>query len=104
MGNCGSPHEIDEGWLVITHSVGMMRNYSMSAVLLDRADPSKLLGRTRVPLLRPGADTRDGYVPNVVYSCGALVDGRRLLLPFGVADNLTEIALTSVDDILHYMD
>ena len=104
MGNCGSPMEIDEGWLVITHGVGMMRNYTISACLLDGKDPSKILGRTRLPLLRPKANTRDGYVPNVVYSCGALIDGRRLLLPYGVADSKTEIALTTVDQILHYIE
>jgi predicted GH43/DUF377 family glycosyl hydrolase len=104
MGNCGSPMEIDEGWLVITHGVGIMRNYSISACLLDKQDPSKLLGRTRIPLVRPEPDTRDGYVPNVVYSCGALIDGRRLLLPYGVADSMTEIALTTVDQVLGCID
>jgi predicted GH43/DUF377 family glycosyl hydrolase len=63
MGNCGSPLEIDEGWLVITHGVGMMRNYTIGACLLDKADPSKILGRSDLPLLRPDAETRDGYVP-----------------------------------------
>ncbi len=104
MGNCGSPLEIDEGWLVITHGVGMVRNYSISACLLDKADPSKLLGRTRLPLLRSDAETRDGYVPNVVYSCGTLIDGRRLLLPYGVADNVTHIVTTTVDKILAYIE
>jgi predicted GH43/DUF377 family glycosyl hydrolase len=104
MGNCGSPIEIDEGWLVITHGVGMIRNYTISACLLDKADPAKVLGRTRLPLIRPSTETRDGYVPNVVYSCGALVNGRRLLLPYGVADTMTEIALTTVDQILDYIE
>lgn len=104
MGNCGSPIEIDEGWLVITHGVGMMRNYSITACLLDKRDPAKVLGRTRLPLLRTDAETRDGYVPNVVYSCGALVDDRRLLLPYGVADSVTSIALTTVDQILAYIE
>lgn len=104
MGNCGSPLEIDEGWLVITHGVGMVRNYSISACLLDKSDPSKLLGRTRLPLLRSDAETRDGYVPNVVYSCGTLIDGRRLLLPYGVADSVTHIVTTTVDKILAYIE
>jgi predicted GH43/DUF377 family glycosyl hydrolase len=104
MGNCGSPLEIDEGWLVITHGVGMVRNYSISACLLDKADPSKVIGRTRLPLLRSDAETRDGYVPNVVYSCGTLIDGRRLLLPYGVADSVTHIVTTTVDQILAYIE
>jgi predicted GH43/DUF377 family glycosyl hydrolase len=104
MGNCGSPIEIDEGWLVITHGVGMIRNYTISACLLDKADPAKVLGRTRLPLIRPHTETRDGYVPNVVYSCGALVNGRRLLLPYGVADTTTQIALTTVDRILDHLE
>lgn len=103
MGNCGSPIEIDEGWLVLTHGVGLMRNYTISACLLDKQDPRKVLGRSRLPLLSPAADQRDGYVPNVVYSCGALVDGRRMLLPYGVADNFTAIATTNIDSILAWM-
>jgi len=104
MGNCGSPLEIDEGWLVITHAVGLMRNYTIGACLLDRKDPSKLLGRARLPLLAAQSGQRDGYVPNVVYSCGALLDGRRLLLPYGVADSIGAIAMTTVDQILHYLE
>ena len=104
MGNCGSPMEIDEGWLVMTHAVGLMRNYTIGACLLDRHDPSKLLGRARLPLLAAQSGQRDGYVPNVVYSCGALLDGRRLLLPYGVADSHGAIASTTVDRILHYLE
>ncbi|MDE8366316.1 glycosidase, partial [Klebsiella pneumoniae] len=72
MGNCGSPIEIDEGWLVFTHGVGMVRNYCVGACLLDKADPSRLLARTPEPILTPSPLERDGYVPNVVYSCGVL--------------------------------
>jgi predicted GH43/DUF377 family glycosyl hydrolase len=104
LGNCGSPLEIEEGWLVITHGVGMMRNYTISACLLDKTNPSRVLGRTRRPLLRPDAGTRDGYVPNVVYSCGAIVDGRRLLLPYGVADSVTDFAITTLDAILEHVE
>ncbi|MBN8809430.1 MAG: glycoside hydrolase family 130 protein [Sphingomonas sp.] len=100
MGNCGSPIEIDEGWLVITHGVGLMRNYSMGAALLDKQDPSKVLARTAEPILRPSAKERDGYVPNVVYSCGAMVHDRTLLLPYGIADNFAAFASCEVDDIL----
>ncbi len=104
MGNCGSPIEIDEGWLVLTHGVGVVRNYCIGACLLDRKDPSKLLARTREPLLRPSQKERDGYVPNVVYSCGGLVHDRTLLLPYGVADNFATFASAPVDAVLALMD
>ena len=103
MGNCGSPIELDEGWLVLTHGVGMVRNYCVGACLLDKQDPSKLLARTVEPILRPSPDERDGYVPNVVYSCGAMVHERTLLLPYGVADNFATFASASVDDLLKTM-
>ena len=104
MGNCGSPIEIDEGWLVITHGVGLMRNYSMGAALLDKRDPSKVLARTAEPILRPSPKERDGYVPNVVYSCGAMVHDRTLLLPYGIADNFAAFATCEVGDLLKAMD
>jgi predicted GH43/DUF377 family glycosyl hydrolase len=104
MGNCGSPIEIAEGWLVITHGVGMMRNYSMGACLLDKANPTKLLARTPEPILKPSPNERHGYVPNVVYSCGAIVHDRTLLLPYGVADNFATFATCSVDNLLTLMD
>lgn len=103
MGNCGSPIELDEGWLLMTHGVGMMRNYCMGACLLDKADPTKLLARTPEPILRPSPNERSGYVPNVVYSCGAIVHDRTLLLPYGVADNFASFASCSVDDLLARM-
>ncbi|MBU3077524.1 glycoside hydrolase family 130 protein [Sphingomonas quercus] len=103
VGNCGSPIELDEGWLVITHGVGLMRNYCVGACLLDKADPSRLLARTPEPILRPSPGERSGYVPNVVYSCGAVVHDRTLLLPFGVADNFTSFASCNVDDLLKRM-
>jgi predicted GH43/DUF377 family glycosyl hydrolase len=104
MGNCGSPMEIDEGWLVLTHGVGTVRNYCMGACLLDKDDPSKVLARTPKPILEPSEDERDGYVPNVVYSCGALIHGRDILLPFGVADNFTAFASTTADRIVAAME
>lgn len=104
MGNCGSPIEIDEGWLVITHGVGMMRNYSMGACLLDKTNPTKLLARTPEPILKPSANERHGYVPNVVFSCGAIVHDRTLLLPYGVADNFATFASCSVDALLALMN
>ncbi|MDB5679308.1 glycoside hydrolase family 130 protein [Sphingomonas bacterium] len=104
MGNCGSPIEIAEGWLVITHGVGLVRNYAMGAALLDKDDPSKVLARTPEPILRPSPKERDGYVPNVVYSCGAMVHGRTLLLPYGIADNFAAFASGSVDELLGVMN
>ena len=104
MGNCGSPVEIDEGWLVFTHGVGTVRNYCVGACLLDKADPSKLLARTPEPILTPSVNERDGYVPNVVYSCGALAVGRDILLPYGVADSFTAFATTTVDRLLAAME
>lgn len=103
MGNCGSPHELDEGWLVITHGVGSVRNYCLGASLLDKDDPTKLIKRMELPLVHPSPKERDGYVPNVVYSCGALVRDRTLLLPYGVADSFTTFAFAKVDDILDAM-
>ena len=103
MGNCGSPLEIDEGWLVLTHGVGVVRNYSIGACLLDKADPSKVLGRLPTPLLEPTDSERDGYVPNVVYSCGGLVRGRTLLLPYGVADDFSAFACVDIDLLLAAM-
>lgn len=103
MGNCGSPLEIDEGWLVFTHGVGLVRGYAIGACLLDKQDPSRVLKRTRAPLVYPSAEHRGGYVPNVTYSCGALLQGRRVLLPYAVADEYTAFAVGSVDDVLASM-
>lgn len=103
MGNCGSPIAIDERWLVLTHGVGAVRNYSIGAYLLDRDDPSRVLARTAEPILSPSPKERDGYVPNVVYSCGAMVHGRELLIPYGVADSFTTFATARVDDLLAVM-
>jgi predicted GH43/DUF377 family glycosyl hydrolase len=103
MGNCGSPIEIDEGWLVLTHGVGSVRNYCVGACLLDKADPTKLLARMTDPLIVPSPTERDGYVPNVVYSCGGIVHDRTLLLPFGVADNFASFATVDVGRLLAAM-
>jgi predicted GH43/DUF377 family glycosyl hydrolase len=104
IGNCGSPIEIEEGWLVITHGVGTVRNYCIGACLLDRDDPSKLLKRMTLPLIHPSPKERSGYVPNVVYSCGAMVHDRTLLLPYGIADTLTSFASVPLDTLLATMD
>lgn len=103
MGNCGSPIEIDEGWLVMTHGVGPVRNYTIGAVLLDRDDPARVLARATLPLLRPGPEQRDGYVPNVVYSCGSLALGRRLLVPYGIADNFASFVSGDLDRLLAHL-
>ena len=104
LGNCGSPIEIDEGWLVITHGVGAVRNYCLGACLLDKNNPAKLLARTAEPLIVPTCMTRDGYVPNVAYSCGSLLHGRTLVLPYAVADSLTTFATVSIDWLLSVME
>ena len=96
IGNCGSPIETEAGWVVLTHGVGPMREYSIGALLLDRSDPSRVIGALREPLLVPDEDTRDGYVPNVVYSCGALRHGDQLLLPYGASDASVRFALVAL--------
>ena len=103
IGNCGSPIEIDEGWLLLTHGVGAMRNYSIGAVLLDKDDPRKVLARTVHPLVSPSDEDREGYVPNVVYTCGALAHGRRLFMPFGVADSSVAFSFVDLDELLAAM-
>jgi len=100
IGNCGSPIETEAGWLVITHGVGPMRKYCLGAALLDLNDPTIVLGRLREPLLSPEVNEREGYVPNVVYSCGSLVHGRELILPFAMSDTASTIASMSLDDLL----
>jgi predicted GH43/DUF377 family glycosyl hydrolase len=100
MGTCGPPIEIEEGWLVITHGVGPIRSYCLGACLLDKNDPSKLLARSAEPLVRRNCMTRDGFVPNVAYSCGGLVYERTLLLPYGVADSFTAFETFLLDDLL----
>ena len=100
IGNCGSPIETEAGWLVLTHGVGPMRKYSISAALLDLQDPSKVIGRLRKPLLEPPADQMDGYVPNVVYTCGALIHGGQLILPYGLNDSVTSIVTIELESLL----
>jgi predicted GH43/DUF377 family glycosyl hydrolase len=100
LGNCGSPIETDAGWLVLTHGVGPMRTYSIGAILLDLDDPTKVLGHLTQPLLTPAEDERDGYVPNVVYSCGALVHGDRLVMPYGMSDAAIGVATVALPELL----
>jgi predicted GH43/DUF377 family glycosyl hydrolase len=100
IGNCGSPIELDEGWLLFTHGVGAMRKYSIGAVLLDKNDPTKVLGRSREPLLRPEPSEREGYVPNVVYTCGAMRYGDRIVLPYAVSDTFSNFATIEIPTLL----
>ena len=103
LGNCGSPIETEAGWLVLTHGVGAMRKYAMGAMLLDLDDPSRVIGRLAAPLLEPNANEREGYVPNVVYSCGAAVHGRDLIVPYAMSDYASTFATVPLDDILGAM-
>jgi predicted GH43/DUF377 family glycosyl hydrolase len=100
IGNCGSPIETEAGWLVITHGVGPMRKYCIGAALLDLQDPTKVIGRLRQPLLVPEGVEREGYVPNVVYSCGSLIHGRELILPYAMSDRASAIASVPLDALL----
>ena len=100
VGNCGSPIETDEGWLVLTHGAGPMRRYVLGALLLDLADPRRVIGRLPIPLLAPDETEREGYVPNVVYSCGSLLHGETLVLPYGAADQGVRIATVVLADLL----
>jgi predicted GH43/DUF377 family glycosyl hydrolase len=96
IGNCGSPIELDDCWLLLTHGVGPVRKYAIGAVLLDKADPSKVLARSREPLVHPDASEREGYVPNVVYSCGALRSGEQIILPYAVSDTFSNFATMKI--------
>ena len=100
LGNSGSPIETEAGWLVLTHGVGPMRTYTIGAMLLDLRDPTRVIGTLDTPLLSPLQSERDGYVPNVVYSCGSMAVGKHLLTPFGISDRSIGIAITPLDDLL----
>ena len=100
IGNCGSPVETEAGWLVITHGVGPMRGYVLGALLLDLEDPRRVLGHLREPLLAPEGAEREGYVPNVVYSCGVIKNGDDIVLPYGMSDAAVGIAIISIPALL----
>ncbi len=104
LGNCGSPIETESGWLVLSHGVGPMRKYSIGAFLLDRDDPTRVVGHLTEPLITPNENEREGYVPNVVYSCGSLLHGRQLIIPYGMSDCATTFATASLDEVLAAMD
>ncbi|WP_216842583.1 glycosidase-like protein [Arthrobacter sp. NEB 688] len=103
LGNCGSPIETPSGWLTLTHGVGAMREYSIGALLLDLQDPTRIIGRLRDPLLSPTAAERNGYVPNVVYSCGAALHGETLLIPYGCSDQTVRLATVDLALLLAAM-
>ena len=103
IGNCGSPIELDEGWLLLTHGVGPVRKYSIGAALLDKNDPSKVLARSREPLLRPEPSEREGYVPNVVYTCGAMRHNDHIILPYAVSDTFSNFATIRISALMQAM-
>jgi predicted GH43/DUF377 family glycosyl hydrolase len=103
IGNCGSPVELEEGWLMLTHGVGPVRKYSIGAALLDKRDPSRVLARSSEPLLRPEPSEREGYVPNVVYTCGAMTHNDQLILPYAVSDTYSNFATIKISALLQSM-
>jgi predicted GH43/DUF377 family glycosyl hydrolase len=103
IGNCGSPIELDEGWLLLTHGVGPVRKYSIGAALLDKNDPSRVIARSREPLLRPRPSEREGYVPNVVYTCGAMRHNDQIILPYAVSDTFANFATIKIPTLLNAM-
>ena len=103
IGNCGSPVELEEGWLMLTHGVGPVRKYSIGAALLDKRDPSRVLARSSEPLLRPEPSEREGYVPNVVYTCGAMTHNDQLILPYAVSDTYSNFATMGISALMRSM-
>ena len=103
IGNCGSPLETDEGWIVLTHGVGPMRQYCIGAILLDLENPAKLIAHLEEPLLSPHEEEREGYVPNVVYSCGAIIHNNELVIPYAMSDVMSGIATVGVSELINSM-
>ncbi len=104
LGNCGSPIETEAGWLVLSHGVGPMRKYCIGAFLLDKDNPARVIGRLREPLITPNENEREGYVPNVVYSCGSLLRNRQLVIPYAMSDYATTFATLPLDEVLAAME
>ena len=104
IGNCGSPIELDDCWLLLTHGVGPVRKYAIGAVLLDKKDPSKVLARSREPLVRPEPTEREGYVPNVVYTCGAMRHGDQIILPYAVSDTFSNFATIKISALMQAVE
>jgi predicted GH43/DUF377 family glycosyl hydrolase len=103
LGNCGSPIKTEKGWLLLTHGVGPMRTYAISAILLDLHDPSRIVGRLNKPLIEANETEREGYVPNVVYTCGLMLHGRMLIIPYAVSDSATQFASVNLNELLNEM-
>ncbi|MCD6293462.1 MAG: glycoside hydrolase family 130 protein [Deltaproteobacteria bacterium] len=103
VGNCGSPVETEEGWILLTHGVGPMRQYTIGALLLDLDDPTKIIGRLPEPLITPNVEERDGYVPNVVYTCGSIIHNGSLIVPYGMSDTKSGFASIPVGELLDFM-
>jgi predicted GH43/DUF377 family glycosyl hydrolase len=103
LGNCGSPLETNEGWLVLTHGVGPVRQYSIGAILLDLENPAKVIAYLEEPLLVPHEEEREGYVPNVVYSCGSLIHNNELIIPYAMSDVMSGIATVNVGELIRSM-
>ena len=101
VGNCGSPIETEEGWLIITHGVGPMREYVLGASLYDIDNPEIEIGRLKTPLLAPNSEEREGYVPNVVYSCGSLIHNGNVVIPYGISDNASTYATINLNELLN---
>ena len=100
IGNCGSPIETPEGWLLLTHGVGPMRQYCIGAMLLDLDDPTRVIAKLRTPLLVASEGEREGYVPNVLYSCGSLIHHKELVIPYAMSDTASSIAFVPIADLL----
>ncbi len=104
IGNCGSPIELEAGWLLLTHGVGPVRKYSIGAVLLDKENPSRVLARSREPLVVPEPSEREGYVPNVVYTCGAICHKDQIVLPYAISDSYSNFATIKINALLKSLD
>ena len=104
LGNCGSPIETEAGWLVLTHGVGPMRTYNIGVILLDLSDPTRIIVQLNEPLLSPKPDEQDGYVPNVVYSCGALLHAGTLVIPYGISDAAIGVATVPLNELLDALE
>jgi predicted GH43/DUF377 family glycosyl hydrolase len=103
IGNSGSPIKTEKGWLLLTHGVGPVRIYTIGAILLDLEDPSKVIGEIEEPILIPEEDERNGYVPNVVYSCGAILHGEYLVMPYAMSDTRSGVVRYKLQDLLDQM-
>jgi predicted GH43/DUF377 family glycosyl hydrolase len=104
IGNCGAPIELDDYWLLLTHGVGAVRKYSIGVALLDKKDPSKVIARSREPLVRPEPSEREGYVPNVVYTCGAMRHHGKIILPYAISDSFSNFATVEIDALIRSLD